>query len=654
MQEYEKLREVTQESSFDLREHIDITVKNQMQTQSCWTFPLISEVETNISLTRGYKSPIFSARHMEYATSKTFLDKTNPWGYNREVGDGGNSTMGLSYYTSGFGPVLEKDMPFEDSEEKIELAEIYRPVGQKIEKYIEFPSIYKEIRRGSTIYKDNKGNTLTLEQVEDIRNQMKQHIKTYGGISANTNSSATQYFNDETSINSTAYYCNNNDIMVDHLVTIVGWDDDYPKENFNSNCRPTKDGAWLVLNSYGKGFNEGYYYISYEDVMVERQNTGIITVSDRDYENLYQYDLLASSVNYKPKIEDSDEEVKQSYAAVRYARREEQREYLKEVGITGVGGTHTVDIYVDTTGQLDLENAKLVASNVTLKDGYQTIKLSRPVTLTEDIFSVIVKYKKSSQITIALEANLTASGIGGSTKWDTATANDYEGYISITGEDGTWQDITDIIETSSFCIKAFTTLDDIQGPEITFEPNGNTTYERRQESIVTITDENYVNESTLRFAWKKGEGRPEDTEFEDWFPNGATIYLEGATGDDWYLWIMAKDNLGNQTYKRSEAFYLDNTPPTVPIITSNAENNVYTKDNVTVTIGESLALSGISKYEYTLNGGATWQDYNGSIVFDKSGIYRIRARATGGTGILGEESEEYIVKIDKDAPVINI
>ena len=96
----------TLSEKFDLREHISIKVKDQMQTQSCWTFPMISEVETNISLTRGYTSPIFSARHMEYMTSKTFLNGTNVNGYNREVGSGGNSTMGLSYFTSGLGPVL--------------------------------------------------------------------------------------------------------------------------------------------------------------------------------------------------------------------------------------------------------------------------------------------------------------------------------------------------------------------------------------------------------------------------------------------------------------------------------------------------------------------------------------------------------------------
>ena len=69
---------------------------------------------------------------MEYTTSKTFLDGINTNGYNREVGSGGNSAMALSYYTSGLGPVLEKDMPFQNSEAKVNLSEINKPVGQKL------------------------------------------------------------------------------------------------------------------------------------------------------------------------------------------------------------------------------------------------------------------------------------------------------------------------------------------------------------------------------------------------------------------------------------------------------------------------------------------------------------------------------------------
>jgi len=38
-----------------------------------------------------------------------------------------------------------------------------------------------------------------------------------------------------------------------HAVTLVGWDDSYPKENFVAGHQPPADGAWLVKNSWGAG-----------------------------------------------------------------------------------------------------------------------------------------------------------------------------------------------------------------------------------------------------------------------------------------------------------------------------------------------------------------------------------------------------------------
>ena len=48
-----------------------------------------------------------------------------------------------------------------------------------------------------------------------------------------------------------------------HLVTIIGWDDNYPRENFAHKLKngddapiPAGDGAWLVKNSWGSAENE--------------------------------------------------------------------------------------------------------------------------------------------------------------------------------------------------------------------------------------------------------------------------------------------------------------------------------------------------------------------------------------------------------------
>ena len=56
-------------------------------------------------------------------------------------------------------------------------------------------------------------------------------------------------------------------ISADHAVCIVGWDDNYSKDNFMEGHSPEKDGAWIVKNSWGTDWgDDGYFYLSYYDL----------------------------------------------------------------------------------------------------------------------------------------------------------------------------------------------------------------------------------------------------------------------------------------------------------------------------------------------------------------------------------------------------
>ena len=50
-----------------------------------------------------------------------------------------------------------------------------------------------------------------------------------------------------------AHYTWNDNAKINHGVVIIGYDDNYPKENFLEDHQPEKDGAWLVKNSWGSG-----------------------------------------------------------------------------------------------------------------------------------------------------------------------------------------------------------------------------------------------------------------------------------------------------------------------------------------------------------------------------------------------------------------
>ncbi len=64
---------------------------------------------------------------------------------------------------------------------------------------------------------------------------------------------------------------------------VVGWDDNYPRENFNSNFRPAANGAWIAKDNKGeKHGNQGYIWISYEDTSVRLKNFTFLNWSGRE------------------------------------------------------------------------------------------------------------------------------------------------------------------------------------------------------------------------------------------------------------------------------------------------------------------------------------------------------------------------------------
>ena len=136
---------------------------------------------------------------------------------------------------------------------------------------------------------------------EENRDRIKQKLMEYGSASisfhAPENQSERQRYGNTGSNDFTAYYCDDTTLQVNHEVMVVGWDDDYAVSNFNPACRPDNPGAWLIRNSWGDN-NElgGYFWLSYEDVMLQLQyNSGAEVVfygvepADH-YDYNYQYD----------------------------------------------------------------------------------------------------------------------------------------------------------------------------------------------------------------------------------------------------------------------------------------------------------------------------------------------------------------------------
>ena len=99
-----------------------------------------------------------------------------------------------------------------------------------------------------------------LKDVKNNTEKMKEYIISYGGIFMATTSD-TQFYNYKGGI-----YRKTRSQQQSHAVIIIGWDDNYSKDNFYYE-KPEKDGAWLILNSWGSNWaNKGTAWVSYEDI----------------------------------------------------------------------------------------------------------------------------------------------------------------------------------------------------------------------------------------------------------------------------------------------------------------------------------------------------------------------------------------------------
>ena len=242
---------------------IDIKVKDQDYTNACWAFSYSSILEAvykkELNINREY-----SPMHIELKTAKMF---------NRNIDNGGNAYLAVAYSISGNGPVLEVDMPIssvysatdKSYVSNVEELDLNKTVTGQITETKILPSIYKTYSGNQVTYTDGE-NEYTQEQVKAIRNVIKAFIKENGAISACMYSDITMdeegvYTTDYFNTNTSAYYCNDTQQVVNHAVTIVGWDDGYEISNFREGNQPTTRGAYIVLNSYGTQFGDNRIYV---------------------------------------------------------------------------------------------------------------------------------------------------------------------------------------------------------------------------------------------------------------------------------------------------------------------------------------------------------------------------------------------------------
>ena len=385
-------------SAFDPRLYgLDAPVMNQGKLGTCWAFASVGALEAALLPEESWN---FSVDHMS-------LNNGYTWGQDT----GGEYTMAMAYLLSWKGPVREEDDPYGDGKTDTSLRAV-----KHVQEIQIIPS------------KDQSA--------------IKRAVYLYGSVQTSIycevsgENSESSYYN-----NAQNAYCYIGTNKINHDTLIVGWDDGYAASNFRT--QPEGNGAWLCMNSWGTGFGDGgYFWVSYYDSNVGIYNAAYTKIENTDnYDRIYQSDKCG----WVGQLGYGNEE---AYFANLYTANGE--EVLEAVGFYATAPDTSYEVYVvnKVTGEADLTFQKKAASGSFSNAGYYTVKLDKPVLLSDgDRYAVIVYVRTpGSERPVAVEYTSKDGAV-------IANLSGNEGYISMKGT--SWQSAQDKYKCN-ICLKAYT------------------------------------------------------------------------------------------------------------------------------------------------------------------------------------------------------
>ena len=449
-------------------------VKDQNPFGTCWAFGTLSAIESNLLMQRnnagetldpkGYEMDLKNASE-EIDLSELYLayrafsegsgsqagegtipnpdeeEKDNP---NLRFDLGGFASSSNQLTTSWDGILTEEQEPYEPVKADQDGAVIYDlhngeetdtaavpPVHVQKFVYLSSPDILKPDLENKVYTWGGRD-----EKAVEI---MKQAMVKYGalmlGYAADVSRPGEEGTGEYTNYEHWAQYDDRDEMYMNHMVTIVGWNDNFPKENFQAleNSIPPGDGAFLIKNSWGNydtnfkaygeamvkalekakgteietamnrsynfgipdenGHGTGYFWLSYYDHSIV--DVCALVADDGadgfDYDNIYQYDLSRQFSAEQSVLPTDNEETK-----VANVFTAEGNEKLEAVSVYApqAGCQAEITVYGLNDEEPGPESGMILAQQtVSLSEkGFHTIALDTPVYLYQGMkFAVAEK-----------------------------------------------------------------------------------------------------------------------------------------------------------------------------------------------------------------------------------------------------------------------
>lgn len=369
--------------------------KFQGSTNLCWMFSTTAAVEQYLSKYYGEKVALSEA-HGARALSEdiipaNFIDESGY--YTNELNEFGNAPKALQYFSNWNAPIDMLNWSSSVTDTSYPFSKINDNIGDDFYEKESFSNI-----------------TSTKYVSTNDRLQIKDAIYNYGGVTIAI-PGLLEYTVDEYGDKAASVVSNNE--IIDHMVLLVGWDDNYPKENFLN--QPSSDGAWLVKNSGGTG----YCWYSYYSTLQSNSYGAVITGAKKadPNEKMLSYDFLIP--NHKATKYDSGVYLCNVFDVSNYTETYDKiTKVMTYFTMTNNCEYQVRIIQLNSNGDLptnNIDDYNVLASGTYSGEGYVTIDLDTPFYFSNDnkcaIIIKLIPTANNSKIYIPYEDRLYVNNI---------------------------------------------------------------------------------------------------------------------------------------------------------------------------------------------------------------------------------------------------